>query len=318
MTMPATKLSPRSAPARAHAASAQELERERPHLLGVAYRLLGSMSDAEDIVQEALLRAGERDDLRSLRAFLTTVTTRLCLDELRSARRRRVRYVGPWLPEPVLTDSLEAPDVPDAEHKESLSLAFLVVLEQLSPRELAVFVLREVFELEFAELSAALGRSEPACRKLLQRAREKVQRAERRAPAERAAQQSVADAFFAALASGDTAALVEVLTSEATLTTDHGGKASAARNQLRGPERITRFLLGLMHKAQRLQLPYTYELQQANGVPALLIRRPDGSAESLMLLSIEDTPQGPRISAISAVRNPDKLRAVERGTELSV
>src|SRR5262249_51857085 len=151
MTMPAVN---KSTPA---AVSAQDLQRERPHLLGVAYRLLGSMSDAEDVVQEALLRAGERDDLRSLRAFLTTVVTRLCLDELRSARRRRVRYVGPWLPEPVLTDALDAPREPDAEHRENVSLAFLVVLEQLSPLERAVFVLREVFELEFAEIAVAIG-----------------------------------------------------------------------------------------------------------------------------------------------------------------
>jgi RNA polymerase sigma-70 factor (ECF subfamily) len=143
-------------------ASPADLARERPYLLGVAYRLLGSASDAEDVVQEALLRAGEREDLRSLRAFLTTVVTRLCLDELRSARRRRELYVGPWLPEPVLTDGLDAPAQGGAEHKESVSLAFLVVLEQLSPLERAVFVLREVFDLDFAEIAQAIGRSEAA------------------------------------------------------------------------------------------------------------------------------------------------------------
>jgi RNA polymerase sigma-70 factor (ECF subfamily) len=150
------------------------LQRERPYLLGVAYRLLGSASDAEDVVQDALARAMTIEDARSPRALLTTIVTRLCLDELRSARRRRETYVGPWLPEPVLTD---APDEPaaDAEARlvaaESLSIGFLLLLESLTPHERAVFVLREVLELDFAEIAQAVNRSQVACRQLLHRAR---------------------------------------------------------------------------------------------------------------------------------------------------
>jgi RNA polymerase sigma-70 factor (ECF subfamily) len=308
-----------AAPHSTHGAvSDADLARERPYLIGVAYRLLGSASDAEDVVQEALLRACERDDLRSLRAFLTTVVTRLCLDELRSARRRRESYVGPWLPEPVLTDALDAPPNAGAEHKESVSLAFLVVLEQLSPRERAVFVLREVFDLEFTEIAQALGRSEAACRKLLQRARERVARAEPRAPAEGAAQQAVAGAFFAALASGDLTALVDLLAREATITTDHGGKASAARKTVRGAERVARFFLGLMAKAERWKLAHITVPAFVNGAPGLIVRRSDGGVEAVYLLNIERSEHGARVTSISTMRNPDKLAAVTRELKLPV
>ena len=298
--------------------SASDLARERPYLLGVAYRLLGSASDAEDVVQEALLRVGERDDLRSLRAFLTTVVTRLCLDELRSARRRRETYVGPWLPEPVLTDALDAPASQGAEHKESVSLAFLVVLEQLSPLERAVFVLREVFDLEFSEIGQAIGRSEAACRKLLQRARERVAQKPPHAPAEPGAQHAIASAFFTALASGDLTALVEILAAEATMTTDHGGKASAARKPLRGAERVARFFVGLAAKGARWNLGYLGTPAYVNGAPALVVRRSDGGIETVAVLNIEQTPRGPRITSIGVVRNPDKLAAVGRELSLAV
>jgi RNA polymerase sigma-70 factor (ECF subfamily) len=299
-------------------ASPADLARERPYLLGVAYRLLGSASDAEDVVQEALLRAGEREDLRSLRAFLTTVVTRLCLDELRSARRRRELYVGPWLPEPVLTDGLDAPAQGGAEHKESVSLAFLVVLEQLSPLERAVFVLREVFDLDFAEIAQAIGRSDAACRKLLQRAREHIEQRPPRAPAERDAQHAISSAFFSALASGDLTSLVEILAAEATMTTDHGGKARAARKPVHGAERVARFFLGVVAKAERWNLPHAGALAYVNGAPALLVHNGEGGLETIALLNIERTPEGPRITSISAVRNPDKLAAVARELRLAV
>lgn len=300
------------------AVSAADLARERPYLVGVAYRLLGSASDAEDVVQEALLRAGERDDLRSLRAFLTTVVTRLCLDELRSARRRRETYVGPWLPEPVLTDALDAPPSDGAEHRESVSLAFLVVLEELSPLERAVFVLREVFDLEFAEIAQAIQRSEAACRKLLQRARERVARAAPHTPAEHGAQHALAGAFFTALASGDLTALVEVLASEATMTTDHGGKARAARKPLHGAERVARFFVGVVAKGARENPDQSSTTAYVNGAPALVVRGSDGRIHTVILLSIERTPRGPRITSLSVVRNPDKLRALDRALKLAV
>jgi RNA polymerase sigma-70 factor (ECF subfamily) len=295
--------------------SAADLARERPYLVGVAYRLLGSASDAEDVVQEALLRVGDRDDLRSLRAFLTTVVTRLCLDELRSARRRREAYVGPWLPEPVLTDGLDAPPSASAEHKESVSLAFLIMLEQLSPLERAVFVLREVFDLEFSEIAQAIQRSEAACRKLLQRARERVERGERRT-ADSGAQHAVANAFFAALSSGDLSALLHVLAADATLTADHGGKASAIRNQLSGAERVARFFVGLSSKRWPTEQSVSLTMELVNGAPALIVRA-DGRAETVATLNIEQSQHGPRVKSISVMRNPDKLKAVNSGQPLA-
>jgi RNA polymerase sigma-70 factor (ECF subfamily) len=162
---------------------AATLDRERPYLIGIAYRMLGSRSDAEDVVQEALLRAVRHEDaLRTPRAFLTTVVTRLCLDELGSARRRREDYVGPYFPEPVLTDRLDVGEDP-TEYRESVSVALLLVLDKLSPAERAVFVLRDVFDLDYEVIAEALQRSEASCRKLLQRAREQLVDAQHQQPA---------------------------------------------------------------------------------------------------------------------------------------
>jgi RNA polymerase sigma-70 factor (ECF subfamily) len=214
------------------ATNALTLDRERPYLIGIAYRMLGSRSDAEDVVQEALIRAvNHAEELRTPRAFLTTVVTRLCLDELGSARRRREDYVGPYLPEPVLTDRLDAGDDP-AEYRENVSVALLTVLDTLSPAERAVFVLRDVFDLDYSVIGEALERSEASCRKLLQRAREQLVDAQLQQPAAAAEQQALSGAFFQALASGDLQGLIELLAESATMRTDHGGKASAARRTL--------------------------------------------------------------------------------------
>lgn len=288
-------------------ATADELEHERPYLMGVAYRLLGSASDAEDVVQEALLRARDQSELRSLRAFLTTVVTRLCLDELRSARRRREQYVGPWLPEPVLTSEIDAPAALDVEHKESVSLALLVVLEQLSPLERAVFVLREVFDLEFAEIGAAIDRSEGACRKLLSRARARIEQRDRHAPAPPGAQLSVASDFFIALSSGDLNEVMKVLAPEVVITVDHGGKASAARKPVIGELNVARFLVGMFDKARRFAADFVITPTLVNGAPAALLSRADGTLESIFVLRIESTPEGPRIADLAIYRNPDKL-----------
>jgi len=298
--------------------TAEELERERPYLMGVAYRMLGSASDAEDIVQEALLRATDQRELRSLRAFLTTVVTRLSLDELRSARRRREEYVGPWLPEPVFTRELDAPPSANVEHKESVSLALLVVLERLSPLERAVFVLREVFDLEFAEIADAIGRSEAACRKLLSRARQHIEQRDANRPAHVGAQLGVASAFFLALSSGDLNEVIKVLAAEAVATTDHGGKASAARRPVHGQLAVARFALGLFNKAQRFAPDDTTTPTLLNGAPAVLLRRPDGVLETAVVLRIEQTAQGPRITAVSMFRNPDKLAALIDACPLSL
>jgi RNA polymerase sigma-70 factor (ECF subfamily) len=288
------------------------LQRERSYLLGIAYRMLGSASDAEDIVQEALLRASHASDVRSMRAFLTTVVTRLCLDELGSARRRRETYVGPYLPEPVLTDGLDAPTVSDPERRENVSFALLVVLDQLSPLERAVFVLREVFDLEFAEIAQALERSEAACRKLLQRAREHISSAEPNVPAQAESQRAIGNAFFQALSSGDLTSLVELLAHDATMQTDHGGKATAARKLLQGSEQVARFLHGLAQKFVRARDYYTALPAVVNGAPALILRGPTGKIEATFTLRVSQVDGHAQITHVSAMRNPDKLVAIDR------
>lgn len=289
------------------AARAAQLEHERGYLIGIAYRMLGSRSDAEDVVQEALLRAShQRDELRTPRAFLTTVVTRLCLDELGSARRRRENYVGPDFPEPVLTDRLDASSDDVAEHRENVSVALLVVLDKLSPAERAVFVLRDVFELDYGEIAAALGRSEASCRKLLQRAREQLIDEHLQPPAPVPEQQAVSAAFFQALATGDLAGLVTLLAEGATMSTDHGGKASAARRMLEGPIQIAKFLHGLWNKRDRLPVEPQALLRYVNGAPAIVLRVGD-EIFSTISLRIERREGAARIVGISIVRNPDKL-----------
>lgn len=282
------------------------LDRERGYLIGLAYRMLGSRSDAEDVVQEAMLRAANFEgELRSARAFLTTVVTRLCLDELGSARRRRETYVGPYLPEPVLTDRIDAGDDP-AEYRESVSVALLVVLERLSPAERAVFVLRDVFDLDYASIAQALERSEASCRKLLQRAREQLSAAQLQEPAPAPEQHAVSTAFFHAIASGDLQALVALLAAEATLCTDHGGKAAAARRLLVGPDTIGRFLCGLWSKRAHAERQPSVVPCWVNGAPGLVLSE-DGRVVATFTLRIERVEAVPRVVAISVMRNPDKL-----------
>lgn len=280
--------------------------RERPHLVGVAYRMLGSRGEAEDVVQEALTRLPHDRELDSPRAYLTTVVTRLCLDELKSARRRRETYVGPWLPEP--WTSAPSPEESEAQRSEA-SLALLLVLEQLSPRERVVFVLRELVDCEFSEIAAALGVSEQACRKLLSRARQKVQSERGHELPDKPAEQDLAMRFFAAAAMGDVAQLVAMLTPEATLVSDHGGKASAARNVLLGAEDVARFLAGVSRKAM-LVPGIRVEPRWSNGSLTVAVLAPDGRCESLIALEMVLRDEGPRITRVLAYRNPDKLARV--------
>jgi RNA polymerase sigma-70 factor (ECF subfamily) len=286
------------------------VQRERPYLLGLAYRLLGSHSDAEDVVQEALLRAVDNEEeLRSVRAFLTTVVTRLCLDELGSARRRREHYVGPYLPEPVFTDGLDAGPDP-LEHRESVSVALLTLLDQLSPAERAVFVMRDVFDLDYEVIAQALRRSDPSCRKLLQRARARVKDAQLSEPSPPAEQHVVSTAFFHALGSGDLQALVSLLAEEASLCTDHGGKVSAARNTLRGASIVGRFLEGLVRKGKRSMEPVDTLVRYVNGAPGLVLRS-SGKVVAVFVLRIAQVAGVARVEAISVMRNPDKLAKVQ-------
>jgi len=280
------------------------LEGERSYLTGIAYRLLGSRADAEDVVQEALSRGSTITDARTPRALLTTIVTRLCLDELRSARRRREEYVGPWLPEPVLTGPPR--DDERLERTESLSFGFLLLLEALSPPERAVFVLREVFDLEFAEIAEALDKSEAACRQLLRRAREHLAARRRRFP--RPEQQSaLAARFFGALAQGDVDAMVTVLVDEAESVSDHGGKATAARKIVRGAVRVAKLLAGLARKGVAFE-PRSVPAW-INGNPGMLVYV-GGELFSAIVLDTTIIAGEPRIAAVHLVRNPDKLAAI--------
>ncbi|HET8932433.1 MAG TPA: RNA polymerase sigma factor SigJ [Polyangiales bacterium] len=300
---------------------AATLDRERSYLIGIAYRMLGSRSDAEDVVQEALLRAMRHEEaLRTPRAFLTTVVTRLCLDELGSARRRREDYVGPYFPEPVLTDRLDVGEDP-TEYRENVSVALLLVLDKLSPAERAVFVLRDVFDLDYEVIAEALQRSEAGCRKLLQRAREQLVDAQHQQPAAAAEQLAVSDVFFRALTSGDLQGLIAVLAEDASMSTDHGGKASAARRMLEGSEHVARFLHGIWNK--RDQLPGKPEIVPCylNGAPGVVITV-DGEIFSTFTLRIVHSEGGARIAEVAAMRNPDKLEllaaALKRNELLAV
>lgn len=278
------------------------LARERPHLIAVAYRMLGSRGEAEDVVQEALTRLPVDGDIQSPRAFLTSVVTRLCLDELKSARRRREAYVGPWLPEPFA----ETPSPEDHEaHRSEASLALLLILEQLTPRERVVFVLREMMDCEFAEIARALGSSEQTCRKLLQRAREKVHADRSRAL--KPAQPDVTMRFLAAAAMGDVALLVSMLAPDASLITDHGGKASAARNVMHGAEPVAKLLAGARKWGSADSL--RYEVRPGNGGLLALGFTPEGAC----IVAVQVEVEAERVSRVLVYRNPDKLARLVRG-----
>jgi RNA polymerase sigma-70 factor, ECF subfamily len=282
------------------------LDRERPYLLGVAYRLLGSAADAEDVVQEALVRASRIDDARSPRALLTTIVTRLCLDELRSARRRREAYVGPWLPSPVVTgDPGVEPGRPDQrlDAVESVSIGLLLLLEALTPHERAVLVLRDVLDLEFAEIAAAVDRSEAACRQLLHRARAHVAARRRRFPAS-AERRDLAARFLGALTRGDVAAMVELLAADATAVADHGGKAKAMQRPVTGADRVARLLAGLAGKGARAGVAITPAW--INGNPAVLVYA-DGKLDGVFVLDTAVASGTPRVAGLHIVRNPDRL-----------
>ena len=282
-------------------------------LFSVAYRLLGSVTDAEDAVQDAWLRwsAADRADVSDPRAYLVQVTTRLALDRLRSAHARRESYVGPWLPEPLLTGTAPVAAAPGpadpgeaAETGEQVSLALLVVLETLSPTERAVFVLREVFALPVAEVAGALGRSESAVRQMAHRAREHVQARRPRFDTDRRAQREVTDRFLAACAGGDVDALLAALAPDVVLVSDGGGRVSAALRPITGAAKVSRFLLGIA--AQGAVMPaLRIEVADVNGSPAIVAW--DGVDPFLtMSLVVVDG----RIEQVLVMRNPDKLRGL--------
>ena len=277
-------------------------EEHRRHLFAVAYRMLGTVADAEDVVQDAFLRWREaRDEVASPRAYLTTVVTRLCIDQLKSARAQREEYFGTWLPEPVITEGPLSADAA-AELADSLSVAFLVLLESLSPVERAAFLLREVFEYEYAEVGAILGKSEAACRQLVSRAREHVaaRRPRYGASAERRAE--ITDRFMTACETGDMQGLLDILAEDITLFSDGGGKARAATRPVFGSDRVARFIFGILKKAPA---GFGMRRTEINGEPGFVASL-DGRPIAAMTLHVVDD----RIEGVYIVNNPDKLTAV--------
>ena len=293
---------------------AEVFEAHRDLMFAVAYRMLGSIADAEDAVQDAWLRwsAEPRADVASPRAYLSRVIANTSLNRLRSARARRETYVGPWLPEPLLTEA--GPDAEErAELAESVSVAMLVVLESLTPDERAVFVLREVFGFSFAEIGAALGRSDAAVRQLAHRAREHVQARRPRFEVDWDQQREVTERFLAAAAGGDLAGLVTVLAPDVTLLTDGGGKARAAMRPITGADKVARFVAAIATR------PYMgIEIAdmsivdaEINGTPGRLIMAGSRPVAALTL-----TVSGDRVTAIQLLSNPDKLTALAAGRTL--
>ena len=286
---------------------AEQFEPHRAHLFGVAYRLLGEVASAEDAVQEAFLRfQNAPEDLREPRAWLTTVVTRLCLDELRSARARREVYVGPWLPEPLVTAAgdLALDPAQRVEDVESLSMAMLVVLESLSPLERAVFVLREVFGYDYAELARMLDKTEAAVRQLAHRARQHVQARRPRFDHDEDRQRAAVEQFLVATLTGDLKGLMAAIAEDAVLFSDGGGLVQAARKPIFGPDRIARFFLGLA--AKYMSPAHRAEVATVNGSVGLLL----WNGENLDSVIGFDVLDG-KVVRVHAVRNPEKLETAQ-------
>jgi len=278
--------------------SGPTFEAYRPLLFSIAYRMLGSASEADDVLQDAWLRARQDEDadVRSPRAYLTTIVTRLCIDHLRSAERTRMEYPGPWLPEPVAEPNQES-----AELASSLTTAFLLVLERLAPTERAVFLLREVFELDFDEIATAVGKNEANTRQILTRARRRLGESRRRFAMSREDSREIVEQFRHAIVTGSVEELMAVLHADATLVADGGGKALAATQPVIGADRIAEFVIDIVGKIRWSESDP--QLVTVNGATGLLLRHPtfgDGTYSF-------DIADG-RIRAIYVVRNPDKLR----------
>lgn len=281
-------------------------EAHRPVLLGVAYRMLGRVADAEDVVQDAWLRwsGADRTDVREPRGYLVRITTRLAIDRLRQIKSRGETYVGPWLPEPYVTDF--GATVPDTAERavlaDSVSFAVLVVLESLSPLERAVFVLREAFGFPYADIAAMLDRGEPAVRQLAGRARKHVEEGRPRYEVDPAQRRDLTERFLAAAAEGDLEGLMELLAPEVRLVGDSGGKARAPLRVLESADKVGRFLIGAARKGvQDLSVRFL----ELNGGPAVLMLS-GGTPDAVFQL---DVAEG-RVQAVYVVRNPDKLRSL--------
>lgn len=282
----------------------EEFEELRPLLFAIAYRILGSVAEAEDAVQETWLRyESSSTQPTSTKAFLSAVVTRISIDVLRSARVRREEYVGQWLPEPLLTDPYEDP-ARSAELADSVSMAALLLLERLSPLERAVFVLREVFGFGFPEVAAAVERSEAACRQLAVRARRHMDVGRPRFEADRREREELAARFFDALRDGDVDGLRELLAADVQMVGDGGGKAPAFARGVVGADNVARVLAANFPLLTRVDA--RVEPHEVNGQPGAILRDRDGRVAGTMTLDV----LGGRIQTIRSVVNPDKLRHV--------
>lgn len=273
----------------------------RKLLFGIAYRMLGSVHDAEDIVQEAYIRWERVDPAKvdNPQAFLCTMVTRMSIDLLRSARKQRETYVGEWLPEPLATEEVSAAE--NVALAESLSTAFLLMLERLNPVERAAFLLREIFDYDYPEVADVIGKSEDNCRQIVRRAKERVQAPTLRFEAQEDARDRLLHAFMSAVQGREVNALVGMLAGDAALYSDHGGKASAARRTIRGADKIARFFVGVDTRFRPAH--FSYRFTWLNGAPGVIVYSGE-RAETAFSVEIEDG----KIRAFYVTRNPDKLK----------
>jgi RNA polymerase sigma-70 factor (ECF subfamily) len=293
----------------------EELYEElRPGAFAIAYRMLGSVAAAEDLVQEAMLRLyrvlWEGEEIDSPPAYISTVVTRLAIDELRSARMRRETYVGEWLPEPLVTTESDDP-ASQAEVADSLSTAFLVLLESLTPEQRAVFLLRDVFDYPYDRIAEIVGKREDATRQLAARARREVDQRRPRFETSREHEAELAEQFFAAVEEGDLGGLERLLAADVELHGDGGGKAPALARPVTGRSRAARTLVAWSKLAARVG-GISFEIVELNGHPGAITRAPDGGVLSTMSLEIADG----QVRAIRGVVNPDKLAHLGRGADL--
>jgi RNA polymerase sigma-70 factor (ECF subfamily) len=281
----------------------------RPVLFGVAYRMLGSAAEAEDIVQEAYLRWARVDagEVETPRAYLTTIVTRLSIDHLRSAKVRRETYKGPWLPEPIVIDEPDETLIEGAELADSLSLAFLVLLEELAPTERAAFLLREVFGYQYSAIATTLDRNEPACRQLVSRARARIGDRRRRFDADREQSSELTRQFVTACATGDIEGLMSMLTDDIVVWTDGGGQAKAAPRPVVGPWRSARFLT---HIPKTFPEGTSFREAMLNGQPGLVFELA-GKVTAALVVDV----LGGRIAGIRVIANPQKLARIQEWSQ---
>lgn len=282
----------------------------RPLLFSITYRMTGSVTEAEDLVQETFLRIHDAEQrgtkIESRRGYACAVATRLAIDHLRLARVQREEYVGEWLPEPIVTDRSSDPAA-SAELSDSLSMAFLVLLERLSPPERAVFLLRDVFGYGYDEIATSIGKSEANCRQLAVRARQRVREGQPRFESSIEKRWALAERFFSAIEAGDTDGLVDLLTSDVVLYADGGGKAAARKTPLRGAVDAARFLVNLGRRAQAEGIVLV--MVDVNGQPGAVARDSFGETFAVLSLDIADD----HVFAMRSIANPDKLEHVVAG-----